>query len=62
MNAREYYDLPYGVGDRLELQRFMTADHYYGVAKVAALENTSEPQTQEEIFTSMVFAMTHNVD
>jgi len=30
MTEQEYYDLPYGVGDRLELQSFLIQDHYHG--------------------------------
>lgn len=28
MNSKEYYELPYGVADRMELQNFLLADHY----------------------------------
>ena len=59
MNSQEYYELPYGVADRMELQNFMLADHYEGAAKVKARERTIEPQSTEEILTEWLFRLTH---
>ena len=62
MNEKEYYEMPYGVCDRLELQRFLTVDHYEGAVKIEA-QNTNaeqEPETQKEMFRRWIFELTHN--
>ena len=33
LTEQQYYELPYGVGDRLELQAFLIADHYEAQGK-----------------------------
>ena len=50
MTEQEYYELPYGVGDRIELQQFLMADHFEGITKQEAGKTTSEPLTQQEIY------------
>jgi len=61
MNEQEYYELPYGVGDRMELQNFLTADHYEGFAKKDARIPVSEPLGTVEILASWKYQLTHNV-
>ena len=61
MNAIEYYDLPYGVADRMELQNFLIAGHYEGDAKDKAKNHAVEPQSTNEILTQWLFQLTHNV-
>jgi len=60
MNSKEYYELPYGVGDRMELQNFLLADHYEGIAKQDARRPVSEPLGTVEILSSWLYQLTHN--
>lgn len=61
MNSKEYYELPYGVGDRMELQNFLTSDHYDGIAKQDARRPVNEPLGTVEILSSWNYQLTHNI-
>ena len=62
MNSQEYYELPYGVADRMELQNFILADYHEGMAKAKARERTIEPQSTEEIIAEWLFQLKPNVE
>lgn len=54
MDATTYYSLPLHVADRLELQAFLIADHFFGFIEK---ECNSEPLSQKEIFNMMMVSL-----
>lgn len=58
MSESEYYELPYGVGDRLELQNFLIADLYESIAK-SNVNNNEEYPSSIDIINSWIFQLTH---
>ena len=62
MTEAEYYELPLGVADRLELQHFLLADHYEGAARVEARKCNMEAQSTNEVIDQWIFQLTHNAN
>ena len=62
MTEAEYYELPLGVADRLELQHFLLADHYQGAARVEARKCNMEAQSTNELVAAWLFQLKTNTE
>jgi hypothetical protein len=54
MTEAEYYELPYGVGDRIELQNFLISDHCDAIGKAERNFVQLEPLTLDEIIARLI--------
>ena len=65
MTEAEYYELPLGVADRLELQHFLLADHWEGAARAdhyGRAARVMEAQSTNEVIDQWIFQLTHKTN